>query len=64
MSNKKELTTAESMDLLYRFGTKCYKKGYRRAYLEVLVGFGYVGAVLGIPVLYCYLKDLKKESEE
>lgn len=39
MSNQ-EITNVQTFQELYEFGAKCYKKGYRRAGVDMLAGFG------------------------
>ncbi len=45
MSNNKELTNAEALEIVHKFGHKCYLKGYKRANLEWLVCIGGLIAV-------------------
>lgn len=35
-----EITNVKALQELYEFGSKCYKKGYRRAGVDILAGFG------------------------
>lgn len=62
MSNRKELTNEQALEELRNWGNKCYRKGYRRAGLEI---YGSL-ACLGLLWLICKRldkKDTKKELE-
>lgn len=43
MSNQ-EITNVQALQELYEFGGKCYKKGYRRAAIDMYAGIGLVVA--------------------
>ena len=52
MCNNKEITDAKVFEELYQFGAKCYKKGYRKACLEVWAGIGISATIiLGLSIL-------------
>lgn len=62
MSNNKELTPVESLEAVYKFGAKCYKKGYQKACLELLAGIGLSSTLIIGPLLYNWLMDKNKEA--
>lgn len=64
MSEVKVLTPAESMDLIHEFGTKCYKRGYRRAGLEIYGSLLMIGIAYGAAYVYNKMRDKKNKSEE
>ena len=45
----RETTEAKTLRELYEFGAKCYKKGYRKAVVDILAGFS-IAAMMMVSV--------------
>ena len=64
MSDNNVLTPAESMELIHEFGTRCYRRGYRRAGLEIYGSLLLIGILYGAAYVYNKTKDKKSKSED
>lgn len=64
MSNNRNITPMESLEAVYKFGTKQYKRGYYRAALEVYAGIGICALAYGVPALWNWIKDKRNKNTE